>query len=207
MSCNHEQTGNDPNRLQQRITAGLTKLGLALKHQSWQAAGGRGLSPAQAQILVLLGERTAMRPSELADRLAVKLPTISESVRSLVEKGLVEKSTDPRDARAVLLQLTDAGREHAREAAGWPDFLASAVDAMSEQEQEVFYAGLLKMMLTLEQRGQIPLSGMCLSCSHFQSDVHETPDAPHHCNRRDAALGARELRLDCTGHAPNGDKD
>ncbi len=183
--------------LPQKIATGLSKVGLALKFQSWHAAGEQGLSPTQTQILVLLaGGRGGLRPSALAEQLAIKAPTVTDSVSALVAKGLVERTRDPADARASLVTLTPAGRARARANAGWPDFLAIAVEAMSDAEQDVFYQGLLKVIGSLQRAGQIPLSGMCLSCQHFRA----TPR--HHCTLLDVPLPVRDLRLDCAEHEP-----
>ncbi|MEZ4507708.1 MAG: MarR family transcriptional regulator, partial [Thermomicrobiales bacterium] len=44
---------------------------------------------------------------ELASGLAVSLPSASELVDRLIERGLVEKSVDPSDRRRVLVALTE----------------------------------------------------------------------------------------------------
>lgn len=140
-------------------------------------------------------------------RLAVTLPTISDSIRVLVAKKLVDRRRDPGDARASLLHLTPAGRTEGRRAAGWPDFLAAAAESLSDTEQEVFYTGLVKMIRTLQERGQSPVSRMCVSCTQFRPHVRESATHPHHCAFVDAPLAARELRLDCDEHDPAGDAD
>src|SRR5687768_14347490 len=104
--------------LPQRIAVGLTKIGLALRQQSWQEAGGRGMSPTQGQILATLAGGAALRPGEVAARLAISAPTVSDSVRVLEGKGLLERVADPRDARATLLRLTPKGRREATRASG-----------------------------------------------------------------------------------------
>jgi DNA-binding MarR family transcriptional regulator len=183
--------------LSQKIATGLSKVGLALKFQSWHAAGEQGLSPTQTQILVMLAAtKVGTRPSALAEQLAVKAPTVTDSVSALAAKGLVERTRDPADARASLVVLTAAGRARARASAGWPDFLAVAVDAMNDAEQDVFYRGLLKVIGSLQRAGQIPLSGMCVSCQHFRVG------ARNHCTLLDVPLPGPELRLDCPEHAP-----
>lgn len=186
--------------LGERVAEALNKLGLALKHQTWRQANEEGLSPTQGQILAILAAAAPLRPSELARRLGVSLPTVSDSVRVLVDKGLVEKSRDDRDARAAGLHLTAAGRRSAARAAGWPEFLGAAVDELSQAEREVFLAGLIKMIRNLQARGLIPIQRMCVTCNHFRPGVHAGP-RPHHCAFVDAPMGARHLRLDCDDHA------
>jgi hypothetical protein len=54
----------DSQPLPQRIAMGLSKVGLSLKFQAWQAGGARGLSPTQGQVLtLLLGARGGLKPS------------------------------------------------------------------------------------------------------------------------------------------------
>lgn len=189
----------DSEPIARRIAVGLSKIGLAMKQEAFSSAGGSGLSPTQAQILTMLAAAGA-RASELATRLAVSLPTVSDSVRALVDKGLVDKQVDDSDRRAARLVLTEAGKKKAAVAAGWPDFLASAVDAMEPSEQEVFLAGLVKMIRTLQERGQIPIARMCTTCTHFRPNAHDDARTPHHCAFVDAPMGDRHLRLDCNEH-------
>ncbi len=185
--------------LEQRIATGLYKIGLALKHQAWRQAAEEGLSPTQGEILAVLSTGGEMHTSQLARRLALSTPTVSISVRTLVEKNLVEKIADDSDARTSLLRLTPEGRRNAVKALGWPEFLASAVGEMSQPEQEAFLLGLLKMIRALQEKGQIPLTRMCVSCRYFRPNVH-SGDKPHHCALVDAPMGPRHLRVDCPEH-------
>jgi DNA-binding MarR family transcriptional regulator len=185
--------------LEQRIANGLHKIGLALKHQTWVAASDEGLSPTQGQILAALAMDGPLTGSELVGRLGVTLPTISDSARVLVEKGLVAKKPDQRHPRASLLELTSGGRKQATNVRAWPEFLAAAVGSLSGPEQEAFLAGLVKMIRALQEQGQIPVSRMCATCVHFRPRVHEG-SLPHHCAFVDAPMADRHLRVDCKEH-------
>lgn len=182
-----------------RLAVGLHKLGLAMKQQTWGKASTAGLSPTQGQLLALLATAPDSRAGLLAQRLGLTAATVSDSIKALVEKGLVEKRGDAQDARASLLRLTDAGVPLARQATGWPEFLARAVDSLDEDEQRVMFKGLLKMIRTLQRRGDIPASRMCLTCTHFRPHVHSGAK-PHHCAFVDAPFGDRHLRLECNEH-------
>lgn len=188
-----------PESLPSRIATGLQKIGLALKHQSWKQANEDGLSPTQGQLLALLASEHPQRASELAARLGLTLPTVSDSVAALVDKHLVLRRPDPRHPRASLLEPTAAGRAAATRARAWPDFLATAVDALTPAEQKVFHTGLVKMIGVLQQDGRIPLQRMCVSCTYFRPHAHDGPQ-PHHCAFIDAPLAAVDLRLDCDDH-------
>ena len=85
----------------------------------WRAAVDRtiaplGLTHAQYSVLApLLGmERSGRRPSQrqLADSTGLEPLYVSKLARSLEAAGLVERTGDPKDTRAVQLGLTDRGR-------------------------------------------------------------------------------------------------
>jgi len=187
-----------PENLAARIAEGLHKIGLAMKHQAWREAHGEGLSATQGQILVAL-QQAPLTGSELSQRLGVSLPTISDSVRALLDKGLVTKGKDPRHPRASLLTPTKEGVALGARARAWPDFMADAVTELSSEEQRAFLAGVMKMIRALQEQGLIPLSGMCVTCTHFRPHVHDGA-SPHHCALVDAPLAAEELRIDCPEH-------
>lgn len=188
--------GEEP--LESRIATALHKIGLAMKHHAWVKANEDGLSPTQGQILAMLAEG-ATTASVLSQRLGVSLPTISDSVRSLVDKSLVKKSPDERHPRASVLSLTARGEEHAKRARSWPELLASAVGALSEAEKETFLRGLVKMIHSLQESGRIPTNRMCVTCTYFRPNVHDGP-ARHHCALVDAPLADRSLRIECADH-------
>lgn len=185
--------------LDRRIATGLHKLGLAMKHETWAQASDQGLSPTQGQIISALALEGPLTGTELAARLGVTLPTISDSARVLVEKGFADKRPDPRHARASLLTLTAKGRSAAARVSGWPDFLTAAVDVLTPVEQRAFFAGVVKMIRTLQVEGRIPTSRMCVSCKFFQPNAHDGP-APHHCAFVDAPMAPEHLRIDCAEH-------
>lgn len=185
------------------MAVGLAKVGLALKHEAWLRAGRRGLSPTQAQILAVLRSRgREMRLTEVAERLAVTAATASEAVGTLARKGLVRKRREATDLRSLAIQLTSAGRKEAARAAGWPEVLLEAIDALAPEEQSVFLRGLIKMIYTLQRQGRIPVSHMCLSCRFFRPNVYPDPERPHHCAFVDSPFGDRHLRLECPDHQP-----
>lgn len=188
-----------------RVASGLSQLGLVIKSQAWADASERGLTPTQGQILALLRSRaeSSLRLSQVAASLGISPPTASDSVRTLVKKGLVQKARAEGDARAIALELTHQGQAEAECAASWPDFLVGAIATLSECEQEAFLLALIKMIGALVERGQVPAQRMCVSCQHFQARAggeHES----HYCALADAPLATRQLRLDCSLHVAVG---
>jgi DNA-binding MarR family transcriptional regulator len=70
---------------------------------------GHAMLPAHFHLLTLLAHHPC-NLSELAVRQAVSLPTMSNSISVLVERGWVNRVPSPDDRRQVLLELTPDGR-------------------------------------------------------------------------------------------------
>lgn len=184
-----------------RIAQGLAKVGLVIRQNAWREAGGRNLTPTQGQILNVLS--TATSPpgvTEVADALGITPATASDSVRVLVEKGLVRKQGSRTDGRAVQLQLTARGRSEARRVADWPELLAGAVDELDQHEKAMFLRALIKMVRGLQERHAIPVQRMCVDCQFFAPNVYDDLGKPHHCHYVNEPFGDGELRLECPDH-------
>ncbi|MFE7527193.1 MarR family winged helix-turn-helix transcriptional regulator [Kitasatospora sp. NPDC057542] len=76
-----------------------------------------GITPGQARALRMLAHvpgcetpDRAMRLSDLADKLHIAPRSATTVVDALEEAGLVERSPDPADRRAVRILLTEAGQ-------------------------------------------------------------------------------------------------
>jgi DNA-binding MarR family transcriptional regulator len=201
---NYFETHSEP--LPRRIMTGLAKIGLALRSRAWREAGGRGLTPTQGQILAHLRSRPGEPQTlgEVAAALAVKPATVSEAVDALARKRLLRKERSARDARRLRLRLTPAGAREARRASVWPDFLVAGIGVLSETEQEVFLRGLIKMIRVLQERDEIPVARMCVTCRYFHPHAGRDPERPHRCELVGAFFGGRQLRLDCEEHQPAG---
>ena len=84
-----------------------------------------GLSDADYSILVMLSEEEsrAMRMTDLASALVWSKSRLSHQVSRMEERGLVERTNCPSDARGSFAKLTDAGFDRITRAA--PSHLAS----------------------------------------------------------------------------------
>lgn len=66
--------------------------------------------PSHLRVLAVLYRRDRTL-GELAEAQAVSAPTMSRTVATLVERGLLARTRDPEDRRVVRVSLTDEGRE------------------------------------------------------------------------------------------------
>jgi DNA-binding MarR family transcriptional regulator len=67
------------------------------------------LTLAQLSILMALQECGPMRMTALASHQRVRTPTVTVAIRRLEKLGLVERSHDPTDLRAVVVGITPRG--------------------------------------------------------------------------------------------------
>lgn len=67
------------------------------------------LTLAQVSILLTLLDSGPIRMTELAARERVRTPTTTVAIRRLENLGLVKRSRDPSDMRAVLVEVTPKG--------------------------------------------------------------------------------------------------
>ena len=96
-----------------------------------------GLTPSQSSIIATLAAAGPLHLGELARREAVTAPTASRAVDRLVELELVERMTDPDDARRHTVALTPRGARRPPTAmtpppAYWPKHYAAARRANRE---------------------------------------------------------------------------
>jgi DNA-binding MarR family transcriptional regulator len=64
---------------------------------------------AQARLLAAIEDQGTARISDLAELDHCSQPTMTTQVRKLEDAGLVSRATDPSDARAVLISITEKG--------------------------------------------------------------------------------------------------
>ncbi|MEV4972325.1 MarR family winged helix-turn-helix transcriptional regulator [Streptomyces scopuliridis] len=81
------------------------------QHDRLMAQAGVSLDRAAVALLRQIADTEPLRPSELANRLAVEASHVTRQVQQLAKSGYVTRVPDPEDGRAQRIQLTPAGRE------------------------------------------------------------------------------------------------
>lgn len=205
-------SNSSPETLSKKIAVGFEKIGQVLKNKAWQEGFVDGVTPTQGQILSFLLNRrsdTETSLTDIVDHLAVSAATVSEAVHILESKGLVIKKFSVEDRRCLVISLSASGRRLAQRASGWPDFLMTSIESLSDDEQAVFFRALIKIIKTLQDEGEISLVPMCATCRYFQPYVYKDKEKPHHCGFVDAAFGHKQYQMQCRDHAeaPRQDAD
>jgi len=89
------------------LLQGLTR---RLRRAQAQRLVPLGLTPGQERALRVVARSTEpLRMTELADRLGIVPRSVTTVIDALEEAGLVSREPDPRNRRAILLQLTARG--------------------------------------------------------------------------------------------------
>ncbi|WP_031731920.1 MarR family winged helix-turn-helix transcriptional regulator [Mycobacterium tuberculosis] len=88
----------------------LSKLISMLRRGDPNGAAAGDLTLAQLSILVTLLDQGPIRMTDLAAHERVRTPTTTVAIRRLEKIGLVKRSRDPSDLRAVLVDITPQGR-------------------------------------------------------------------------------------------------
>ena len=106
--------------------------------QQWSLCDRRGVTSAQAGVLFLLGAKEGALIGDVAKSLGVGPSGISGLVDRMEGMGLVRRTPDPGDGRAVRLELTARGRAERDEAKARAAAInARLVEGFSEQELDV----------------------------------------------------------------------
>ena len=184
--------------LEQRLTDGLTRLAAVARQLDWQAAESAGLSPTQADILRFVASRPeGIRLTAAAAHAGIRKATASDAVTTLENKSMLRKQADASDGRAISLKATAKGGRIARE---WPASFGPVVEGLSESEQEILFALVIKMIRQLQQRQLIAPQRTCVTCKHFRESVSPDSDTPHYCEFVGAPMAEQHLRVDCPEH-------
>ncbi|MFT4087318.1 MAG: MarR family transcriptional regulator [Gordonia sp. (in: high G+C Gram-positive bacteria)] len=133
----------------------VTRLYLALRRHS----PSDELTAANSSAIATLLDHGPMRMGEFAERESIRLPSATALIDSLVRKGQVQRSADPDDRRAVLVELTAHGRELVAEARIKRDVaLTTAFESLSPEHQAALLAATPALAALHAQLGKPPIN-------------------------------------------------
>lgn len=187
-------TSNAGGGLDEHLASVLERIGEVMRAMRWRQAVDAELSPLQLRIMGFIADHPDDRVgvARLADELQMSRPTVSESVRLLVEKRLLLRRADPSDQRSHALRLS------AKASRGMADDppLAGALASLSATSKESLLLGLMHVLHQLAGSGKVQVQRMCWTCAHYDGDRNER----HRCLLLRKTLNVRTLRTDCAEH-------
>lgn len=101
-------------KITQETAQKLAEAFLWFSRLNWYHSPNNGLKPSELVVLNLIKKERqpadpGIRVSEISRLLNVTSPTITQIIRSLEDKGLIDRNTDQEDRRAVRIKLTGSG--------------------------------------------------------------------------------------------------
>jgi len=130
----------------------LSKLFSVLRRGDSTRGTAGDLTLAQLSILLTLLDQGPIRMTELAAHERVRTPTTTVAIRRLEKLGLMKRSRDPSDLRAVLVDVTPRGLVQHREAtATRRAALAALLSKLRDDERQTLAAALAPLARLAEQ--------------------------------------------------------
>ncbi len=181
----------------QKIINGLERLSKAFRVLLWEESKLYKISPIQIQLLIFCSshKKEDLKVSFLATEFDLTKATISDSIKVLLKKELLTKTTNVKDTRSFTVQLTEKGNEIVEKTSGFTDVLNESINSFSHLEKGVFLEKLMELIYQLNQKDVISIQRMCLTCYHYKKDGNN-----HYCNLIEKELKNTELRIDCNEH-------
>lgn len=156
-------TDPTPAPLEERITFLVHTLAARIAAVGNRHFRAHELNHYSARILVLLLQHEELRAGELVEMLALPQSTISSQLQALHAKRLIRRRRSRLDTRSVILTLTPAGLELARDCDGLSLRVHHALlDDLSEREKKAGLEFLRKVsdrLLTLQTQALHPFHG------------------------------------------------
>lgn len=177
-----------------KIIASLERLGEGFRVLLWEKAKTLGISPIQIQILIFIQFHSdeKCKVTYLAQEFSLTKPTISEAVKSLEQKGFIERRAESLDSRSHTIHLTEVGKLAVSQTAHFANPMLGSLAKIPTSEKGILLEQLLGVIEQLQGAGIISMQRMCFSCRFYQKNGEG-----HFCQFLDKSLDNSELRVDC----------
>lgn len=182
-------------KIETKIVNGLERLSEALKSLLWEQAKTHGISPIQIQILLFVfNHRTDLcNISYLAKEFNVTKATVSDAVKTLFKKGLLEKDFSPTDNRRYNLIITPTGTALVNQISDYALPVSEELSSFDKLTLADIFDIISKLIFQLNQRGIIQIQRTCFKCKYYSGDKINR----HYCNLMKSNLKKQDIRLDC----------
>lgn len=185
------------NGIESKIVVALERISQAFRVLLWDEGKEAGLSPIQIQLLIFIRHHSEEKSkvSYLAKEFNLTKPTISDAVKSLEQKGLITKKTEPNDTRSYSIHLTSKGKSLAESSSHFAHEIQQPIDKLSNGDKENMLLNLLDIIRHLNNSGVISIQRMCYTCR-----FHTMKGQSHYCNLLQSKLNPKDIRVDCPEH-------
>lgn len=179
-----------------KITSALERISQAFRIMLWEKSKELALSPIQIQIINYISSHSSelITISKLAEIFDLSKATISDSIKLLEKKDIIQRTQREDDNRIQKVILTPYGEEISRHTLTFTAKLNKIIEEFSYEEKNNLYLNLLKIIYQLNRSDVITIQKMCLSCNFYN---YEPLSNIHYCQLLKTNLKVDELRIDC----------
>lgn len=184
-------------QIELRIVSALERLSEAFRVLLWNEAKILNISPIQIQILIFLKFHSIekCKVSYLAQEFNMTKATVSDAVKILLQKGLIDKEIDAEDTRSYTMQLSKLGETTIEKATLFANPMLASFDTLSAEQKEILLDSLLQIIYRLHKAGIITIQRMCQTCQFLQNR-----EGGHYCQLLKKPLEKSSFRMDCPEH-------
>ncbi|PCK05790.1 MAG: MarR family transcriptional regulator [Alteromonadaceae bacterium] len=172
----------------------LERLASLLRSESRNLLLKYGLQPVQFEALQYLSlcNRYSDTPMAVTEYLGQTKGSISQTIKVLEKKGLLEKRADQKDKRVIHLVLTVDGQHLVRQMQPLP-MLQRAGSCLGDEAVTVITASLKSLLGALQEVNDFKAFGQCALCQHnIKKDTGE-----YFCGLTKERLSVEDIALIC----------
>lgn len=129
----------------------------------------------QMRCLRVIGCEPGQKMQDLAEKLEVKLPALSQSVDKLVRRGLVERHADPHDRRVIRLHLTQPAQAILSQAHALRE--ARTLATLHHLDEDAFEQVMTGLRLLAAAAEQVDADERRTVPPNLRPDADPSPDA------------------------------
>lgn len=185
---------NQNANLDNKIVAGLERLSQVFRILLWEEAKIHGLSPIQIQLLIFIRHHSAEKTkiSYLAREFNLTKPTISDAIKILEQKKLIQKITDKTDTRSYTIHVTATGRKIVLDTENFASPLTEIIATANSSDKIILWRQISSLIERLHKLEIISVQRTCYNCKHYS-----IKNKNHFCNLLNLKLLTQDIRIDC----------
>lgn len=175
----------------------LERVTTLLRSESRAMAGEHGLQPVHLDVMYYLSicNRYSDSAAAITEYLGLTKGTISQSLKVLENRGLIEKFADKTDKRVTHLCITRDGKKLL--ASCLPSkFLQLALGSQVSSTETQLNHQLTELLRSLQKANGLKSFGQCISCSHNV----RLEDGGYFCALTNEQLSVEDVKYICREH-------
>lgn len=178
-----------------KVVAGLERISGAFKSLLWEKAMLVGLSPIQIQILIFIAfhDDKLCNVSHLAREFNITKPTVSDAIKALYTKKMIEKESSDSDSRSYTIRLSPLGRKKVSETSDFAEPMKTQIDGLNQKELEDFFDTVGKLVYKLNLNGSLGVQRTCYGC-----EFHQKTGKTNYCTLLEKRFSDKDIRIDCS---------